>query len=475
MCGPDATRESYEAVPYERLVHRFTHPDRIAVAVRLAGLDPPPVGTARVLELGCASGDNLVGMACGLPGGSFVGVDLSERQVAAGRSRVVSLGLANVDLRAGDLGDVDGGWGEFDYVVAHGVLSWVGEPVRRRLLEVCAERLSPRGIAFVSWNALPGWRFRALVRDVLLSGAATAESPSERAARARERLAFVAENVFEPESPWGRYLAERSAELAGESDADLLHDYLEGENQAFGLREVVGIARAAGLAFVGDAQEPWVPDEALPPGALRALEALEDPVAREELLDLLRERTLRQGLFVRSDVAARPVSAAGRALLTGLHAAAPPASGAAGDPGPETPLAPLLALLRAAWPATVPVVQVAARLHGSGTPASEEGLALELARLQKRGLVELRTLPLSCGAPESPKPRASALARLQAGEARVTSLRHRNVELDPLAAAVLVLLDGSRTVPEAAAACGWPLPLVQAVVGRLLADSLLEG
>lgn len=407
MPQPDATRESYETVPYERLVHRFTHPARVAAAARLAGVEPPPVSTARVLELGCASGDNLVGLACGMPDAAFAGIDLSARQVEAGRRRVEALGLTNVTLVAGDLCDLDGTWGEFDYVVAHGVLSWVPEPVRDRLFRVCRERMVPGAVAFVSWNALPGWRFRRLVRDVLLEGAAAGREPLEKARLARERLALVAANVLERESPWGRYLAERAAELSVESDADLLHDYLEVENEAFPLRDVVERARAAGLDYLGDAQAPFVPPEPWPEAVRGALEALDDPVAREGLLDVLRERTFRQGLFVR----------AGEARC--------PAAAAAGLP------------------------------HAPG-----------------------RDLPLSafpCAAALSPRPRASALARLQAAEGeRVTSLAHRNVALDPLAAEVLLLLDGSRTLPEVAEACGRPAALVGAVAERLLADALLE-
>lgn len=403
----DPTRESYEAVPYERLVHRFTHPARMAAAARHAGHEPPRVPSARVLELGCASGDNLVGMAYGLPGGAFAGIDLSARQVEAGRRRVEALGLGNVSLVAGDLCDVDGARGEFDFVVAQGVLSWVPERVRVRLLDVCRERLAPGGVAFVSWNALPGWRFRLLVRDVLRAGAAAARDARERARVARERLALVAANVFDRDSPWGRYLSERAAEAAAESDADLLHDFLEVENEAFSLRDVVERARAAGLDYLGDAQAPFVPPETWPEAVREALAALDDPVEREGLLDVLRERTFRQGLFVRAGEARRPAGS-----------------------GEGPPLA-----------------------AGSDLP--------------------LAAFP--CAAALSPRPRASALARLQAAEGeRVASLAHRNVALDPLAAEVLVLLDGSRTLPEVAEACGRPTALVGAVAERLLADALLE-
>jgi SAM-dependent methyltransferase len=402
----DPTRESYEALPYERLVHRFTHPERIARVARLRGFEPAPAPTARVLELGCASGDNLVGIAYGLPEASFVGVDFSVRQIEAGRRRVADLGLENVTLVAGDLGEVDESWGVFDYVLAYGVLSWVAEPVRQRIFAVCHERLSPTGVAFVSYNTLPGWRFRRLVRDVFLSGAAGEREPRERVRLARERLALVAENVFDTASPWALYLAARRKELEGESDGELLHDFLEEQNEAFSLRDVVGRAAAAGLEYLGDAQEAFVTEEPTPQ-VRSVLEALPDEIAREELLDVLRERTLRQSLFVHAGGPAR-------------HRADP-----AGVAGPR-------------------------------------------ARLE--------ITPRSRAVARSPRPRASSLARLQAAEgSRVTSLQHRNVTLDPLAAEVLVLLDGSRTVEEVAAACGWPPVIVEAVIEGIAGDALLEG
>ncbi|MBK9090468.1 MAG: methyltransferase domain-containing protein [Holophagales bacterium] len=403
----DPTRESYDALPYARLVHRFTHPERIARTARLRGFEPAPVSTARVLELGCASGDNLVGMAYGLPEASFVGVDLSDRQIEAGRRRVSDLGLENISLESGDLRDVDESWGAFDYVLAHGVLSWVPEPVRLRLFEVCRERLSPAGVAFVSYNALPGWRFRGLVRDVLLAGAAGGGEPRERVRLARERLALVAENVFDAASPWGRYLAARQKELENESDGDLLHEFLEDQNEAFSLRNVADRAAAAGLAYLGDAQEAYVPEEPVADEVRLALEALPGEIEREELLDVLRQRTLRQSLFV--------------------HAGGP------------------------------------ARHRADATGVAGPRAGLEIT-------------PLSRAILQSPRPRASALARLQATEgSRVTSLEHRNVALDPLAEKVLVLLDGSRTVEEVAAACGWPVAIVEAVIEGLLRDALLEG
>src|SRR6516165_12727057 len=99
----DDIQESYDAVPYESLPFNETHPDRLAALATLFGMSPAPAERCRVLELGCASGGNLIPMAVALPGSSFVGVDLSPRQIADGNEVVRALNLSNIELRSLDI------------------------------------------------------------------------------------------------------------------------------------------------------------------------------------------------------------------------------------------------------------------------------------------------------------------------------------------------------------------------------------
>ena len=78
-----------------------------------------------MLELGCASGGNLIPMAFNLPGSEFVGIDLSRHQVEDGLAMVRALDLTNIRIEHASILDVDSGWGEFDYIICHGVFSWV--------------------------------------------------------------------------------------------------------------------------------------------------------------------------------------------------------------------------------------------------------------------------------------------------------------------------------------------------------------
>ena len=85
----------------------------------------------RVLELGCASGGNLIPMAMDFPDSEFLGIDLSARQIEAGKVHLANLKPRNIELRAASIMDVDAGYGQFDYIICHGVFSWV-PPARCR-------------------------------------------------------------------------------------------------------------------------------------------------------------------------------------------------------------------------------------------------------------------------------------------------------------------------------------------------------
>jgi SAM-dependent methyltransferase len=138
------------------LPRRQTHPDRLAAMARLFGMRPAPVTACRVLELGCGSGANLIPQAYYLPESRFTGIDMAAEPIAVARAMAGDLGLSNIDLRVADLRDLGTEVGEFDYIFAHGLYSWIPADVRDRLLAVCSERLAPQGVAFVSYNVYPG-------------------------------------------------------------------------------------------------------------------------------------------------------------------------------------------------------------------------------------------------------------------------------------------------------------------------------
>jgi SAM-dependent methyltransferase len=144
----DVLLASYDAVPYGGGALGATRPDYLAATAKLRGLDAPDAARCRVLDLGCATGGNLMAMALVFPESRFVGVDLSPRQIASGRANARQVGLDNVQFETMSITDVGDTLGSFDYIISHGVYSWVPEEVQTALLEVIAENLVPNGIAY---------------------------------------------------------------------------------------------------------------------------------------------------------------------------------------------------------------------------------------------------------------------------------------------------------------------------------------
>ena len=159
--------KSYDDLPYESDPVPRSHPELLATMGTLFGMTPPTVGSCRVLELGCASGGNLIPMAYQLPDSEFLGIDLSEIHVREGTRLVEKLGLSNISLEHKDILKLSNEIGDFDYIIAHGVYSWVPEAVKDKILALCRAHLVPNGIAYVSYNTYPGWHMREMVRNMM--------------------------------------------------------------------------------------------------------------------------------------------------------------------------------------------------------------------------------------------------------------------------------------------------------------------
>ncbi len=158
---------AYDEVDYPSHVYQQTHPDRLATIATLLGMNPAPVEACRVLEMGCGAGGNLIPMAFDLSESSFVGIDLAGSAIAQGRELIAALGLRNISLQQLDVMAFPSELGQFDYIVAHGLFSWVPDVVRDRLLAICRAHLAPHGVAYISYNTYPGCRLREIARDIM--------------------------------------------------------------------------------------------------------------------------------------------------------------------------------------------------------------------------------------------------------------------------------------------------------------------
>ena len=177
---------AYDEIPYANLPFTQALPRGHATIAMLHGLEPPDPRTARVLELGCGAGANLIGVAAAHPEVRAVGVDLAATAIETAREDAAAAGLENVRFDVADvLALTEAQLGEFDYVIVHGLYAWAAEPLREAVLEACRAHLAPDGIAYVSYNAHPGGHLREMLREMAQWHARGLEDPRERAERAR--------------------------------------------------------------------------------------------------------------------------------------------------------------------------------------------------------------------------------------------------------------------------------------------------
>ena len=468
------TIESYDQIPYDSVAVTDTHPAYLSAIGKLLGLATGDAHRCRLLELGCAEGGNLIPMAAYLPDSHFVGIDLSARQIADGKALVQKLGLTNVTLVHQDIFDFNPEAASFDFIVVHGVYSWVPATVQKRILDICAVALAPGGLAYVSFNVMPGWHSRAMLRDMLLQHTTAGASASQRLAQAHEFLAVAQEAYSQRQDPEGEMMLREIAYLRQASPSYFYHEYLEERNEALTFPEFMTRAENCGLAYLGDTElhHAHLPD-ALGKLAANWVQQLESRVVREQYLDFLSLRRFRRALLCRPQDKPSDETPAPQAL-TKLALHADLESDEEIDLASHTPQT-FLSAQGTRYQVTSPLAKAALMYLSSVAPDSmaypdllavakdivdrfgEASVAEEHEEFQAElfRLVAHQAVRVSCKAARffrevSARPRAHALARAQAalGPGTTASVRHVGVDLDTHAARFLALLDGTRSHAE---------------------------
>ncbi|MFZ2029049.1 MAG: class I SAM-dependent methyltransferase [Vitreimonas sp.] len=422
----------------------FTQPATLAAMAALHGVEAAPAEAARVLELGCASGGNIIPMAARFPDASFVGIDLEPDAIAEGQRRIAALGLSNIKLETADILDVAQRTEEFDYLICHGVLSWVPKKVRNAIFRICKTQLSPRGLAMLSFNVLPGWRLEYIIRDICRGAEDPALDPQTNVARAIERLQAVAAGTPD-NTPYSFLVRQAAQKLAGANPTYFLGEYLAPVNKPFRFADVLRSAGKAGMHYVSEPEVSASSPERLVPDAAKARALANGDAAQlQSILDEMSGRSFRRAIFSKAPARSEPDPKA----LAQLHVSAAlrreaPGSrifntGAGAYTAPNDEVADALADLASVYPATRSVAALAA----TDRSALENALML----LATSGLLRLQTTPLNIGRASAPKAAAFEVASLEAADQNgwFTTLQHHAVVPSNDAKALLPYLNGSR-------------------------------
>jgi len=443
----------------------------------LFGMQPAPVERCRVLELGCASGGNLIPMAYGLPESEFLGIDYSTRQIAQGREMVDALGLNNVTLQLADILDIGPDLGQFDYIIAHGVYSWVPLDVQEQLLRICKQNLAPNGIAYVSYNVYPGWAMMTALREMMIYHTQQIAEPQERAAHARNLVQFLTDSVPEANGVFGAFLKvynnflnEQRETSKGKDNSLLLHDELAEVNDPCYFYQFMERATAHGLQYLGAARYWRTQPNDFKPDVKKTLQQLaRDRIDFEQYLDFLRNETFRRTLLCHEDISldyklnlelfsrlyvasrAQPVSDEPDVRSVSVEKFRTAGGITVSTDHPVSKV--VMMTLRRVCPQAVRfdtlLTEARAELGLDSDPdtleADRQGLASNVltAHAYSDNLIELRVHAPSFTLEVDERPIAWPVTRLQARDrATVTNLRHERVRLDEFSRYLIGHLDG---------------------------------
>jgi methyltransferase-like protein len=487
----------YDRISYPGTVYNQAHISRLASIAYLHGVDTPPVRTCRVLELGCNRGLHLIGMAMLYPEAQFVGVDVSETAIAQANELVETLELTNISFRAIDVLQLTGSPGECDYLIAHGLYSWVPENIREKILELCGHVLADNGVAYLSFNTYPGWHLRRLIADMIRIHTEGVADPTQKVQQGATLIATLLRSLGE-NNPYTSAIKAEIESLLTKNPVVALFDEFSSQNSPVYISEFLRRAKALGLQYLGDSELGRVTVDQLPAEARDLLDAAPDVTLREQYTDFFRLTRFRHTILCRENVAVDRENLAMR--LARMYIASPLQPFEKVEINDDTParfvgqsgvavtvnqpfVKAVLVELAAAWPARLQFSELrerAAARVSEPQPDAEEMLTKMLMRMLTPALLEVDVNPYSLPVRASEKPVASRLARLQATNGTdVVSMRHNVVDLDdPLARTVLRLLDGTKTRADIVASAhllGHELTAdqVEAILQRMTALSLL--
>ena len=293
---------TYDETPYESYPYAQTRPENLKAIAHIFGLETPALETARFLELGCASGGNMITHATHYPKAKFVGIDLSQVQVDMGNKQIKALGLKNMELKAMSITDINKSLGEFDYIICHGVLSWVPENVRDAIFRVSQENLSKNGIAYISYNTLPGWNMVRTIRDMMMFHSHNFKDIKEQVQQSRLLLDFVKDSLDGTNSPYGEIMSAEAKLLSSQPDHYLRHDHMEDINFQFYFHEFMKDAAKHGLQYLGDAALASMYVGNLPKQISEKLAEVTDIVRSEQYMDFVTNRRFRSTILCHKNV-----------------------------------------------------------------------------------------------------------------------------------------------------------------------------
>lgn len=302
----DVQQTIYSELGYKSMPFPYTTPATLEAYAALVGVSAPNPKTARVLELGATYGGNIISQALFNPDATFVGIELSQEQVEKGNEVIANAGLTNVSLIQSDIASIGSEIGTFDYIIAHGVYSWVDDGVKEALLRLIDEHLAEDGIAYISYNTYPGWHTMDEVRQLMMfSNRDKAQfNHKEKVLHGKTIGSIVGSQILKYDN-----LKERNSKFLGalrsvmqKDEYYVGHDHLEPNNDPVYFYQFNDHLGAHNLAYLCDADLTLSMVRSFDADIADTLDklALNDHVAQEQYLDFMLDTTFRKSIICKA-------------------------------------------------------------------------------------------------------------------------------------------------------------------------------
>lgn len=302
----DVQQTIYSELGYKSMPFPYTTPATLEAYAALVGISAPNPKTARVLELGATYGGNIISQALFNPDATFVGIELSQEQVEKGNEVIANAGLTNVSLVQSDIASIGSEIGTFDYIIAHGVYSWVDDGVKDALLRLIDEHLAEDGIAYISYNTYPGWHTMEEVRQLMMFS--NRDKPQfnhkEKVLHGKTIGSIVGSQILKYDN-----LKERNSKFLGalrsvmqKDEYYVGHDHLEPNNDPIYFYQFNDHLGAHNLAYLCDADLTLSMVRSFDADIADTLDklALNDHVAQEQYLDFMLDTTFRKSIICKA-------------------------------------------------------------------------------------------------------------------------------------------------------------------------------
>ena len=299
------SKNSYDELVYKSKSFPFSTPFNMEALSFLYGLNPVNSKKCRVLELGSSFGGNILSQALYNPDNEYIGVDLSEEQIRKGNEIIESIGLKNIKLMQKNIMDIDEEFGKFDYIICHGVFSWVPDMVKEKILSILDNNLSENGIAYVSYNTYPGWKELQKIRDIMLYANKYYDTISldEKVERSKYIINIIANQIKQYKELDQHKFLEKLNYALEKDNYYLAHEYLEEVNDPFYLHEFADMLDKHNLTYISDINLRLSFLSSHKSEVIENIKALslDDNIIKEQCLDFVLDTQFRKSLICKKD------------------------------------------------------------------------------------------------------------------------------------------------------------------------------